>query len=289
MTDSGGYQVFSLGFGRDYNTSKVLKFPSEKIIRTNAQPKSLKITPDGVYFKSPIDGRELFIGPKESIKIQEKLGADIIFNFDECNSPLAGYDYIEKSLERTHQWAKICLKEKKSNQALFGIVQGGGYKDLKIKSARFIGSLGFDGFGIGGEFGSNKGDMAKMLKYTFEELPKEKPRHLLGIGYLDDMKVIIKEGVDTFDCTVPTHYARHGVAFTSDGKLDLSKTAFLKDNLPLDKKCNCYVCQDYKRSYISHLIRAKEITALKLLTFHNLYFFNSFVEKIREDIKNGKI
>lgn len=289
MTDSGGFQVFSLGFGKDHNTSKVLKSPSKSIVEVSAQPKSIKITPDGVYFKSPVDGRELFIGPKESIKIQDKLGADIIFNFDECTSPLANYEYVKKSLEKTHKWAKICLEEKKNKQALYGIVQGGRYKDLRIKSAKFISNLAFDGFGIGGEFGSNKGDMAKMLKYTVKELPERKPKHLLGIGYLEDLRIIIKEGIDTFDCTVPTHYARHGVAFNSAGKLDLGKTVFLKDKEPLDKKCGCYVCRNYKRNYISHLIRAKEITALKLLTFHNLYFFNSFIEKIREEIKNGKI
>ncbi len=291
MTDSGGFQVFSLGFGRDHNVSKVIKSPSKSIIKISSQPKFLKITQDGVYFRSPVDGRELFIGPKESIKIQEKLGADIIFNFDECTSPLANYEYVKKSLLKTHKWAEMCLKVHStgSGQALYGIVQGGRYKDLRVKSAKFISNLPFDGFGIGGEFGSDKGDMGKMLKYTVKELPEGKPRHLLGIGYLEDMRVIIKEGVDTFDCTVPTHYARRGMAFTSTGKMDLNKTAFLADKGPLDGKCGCYVCRDYKRNYISHLLRAKEITALKLLTFHNLYYFNTFVEEIREEIKNGKI
>lgn len=289
MTDSGGFQVFSLGFGKDLNVGKIQKSPSKEVIKSGKQPKSLKITDKGVYFKSPLDGKELFIGPKESIKIQENLGADIILAFDECTSPLAEYEYIKKSLKRTHEWARVCLKEKKSKQALYGIVQGGRYKDLRKESAKFISSLPFDGFGIGGEFGDNKKMMGEMLDWVIDELPDEKPRHLLGIGYLEDIELIIKKGVDTFDCTVPTHYARRGIAFTSQGKLDLNKSKFLKDKTALDKKCSCFVCKSYKKNYLTHLLRAKEITALKLLTFHNLYFFNNFVKEIRERIKNGEI
>ena len=294
MTDSAGFQVFSLGFGHDYGMGKILSAqggPASggKVIQVGTQPKKIKITEDGVNFRSPVDGAELFLGPKESIKIQEKLGADIIFNFDECTSPIADYEYTKKSLEKTHKWAKVCLKVKKSDQALFGIVQGGKFKDLRQKSAKFIGGLDFDGFGIGGEFGDDKKIMTNMIKWVIDELPERKPRHLLGIGYLEDMEKIIKAGVDTFDCTVPTHYARHGIAFTSQGKLDLNKAQFLTNREPLDKDCLCFVCQNYKKNYICHLLKAKEITGLKLLTFHNLYYFNTFVEKIREDIKNGKI
>ncbi|MBU4275017.1 tRNA guanosine(34) transglycosylase Tgt [Patescibacteria group bacterium] len=299
MTDSGGFQVFSLGFGRDFNVGKILKyFPGQnnEVIRTGRQPKSMKITQDGVHFQSPLDGKQLFLGPEESIKIQEKLGADIIFAFDECTSPLADRKYIEKSLDRTHKWERICLDAKKSlpnsrygKQALFGIVQGSHFKDLRIKSAKFINSLGFDGFGIGGDLGKSKEDMKKILDWTIPSLNNKKPRHLLGIGYLEDMEIIIKAGIDLFDCTVPTHYARRGIAFIPKGKLDLNKSIFLKDKNPIDKKCACSVCQNYKRNYITHLLRAGEITALKLLTFHNLYFFNTFVEKIREKIKNGRI
>ncbi len=289
MTDSGGFQVFSLGFGTDYGIGKILKSSNQKSIKENSQPNRVKITEDGVYFKSPVDGSELFMGPKESIKIQESLGADIIFNFDECTPPLADRQYTKKSLEKTHKWAKVCLKLKKTNQALYGIVQGGKFKDLRQESAKFIGSLDFEGFGIGGEFGDDKKTMVNMINWTVKELPEKKPRHLLGIGHLEDIEKIIKSGVDTFDCTVPTHYARHGVAFTSQGRLDLNKPKFLKDRKPLDENCMCYVCQNYKKNYISHLLRAKEITALKFLTFHNLYFFNSYIEKIREKIKKGQI
>jgi len=289
MTDSGGFQVFSLGFGKDFNTGKILREKSEKKVGLDNQPKSIKITDQGVVFSSPIDGQKIFLGPKESIKIQETLGADIIYAFDECPPPVADYAYLKKSLERTHSWARSCLKTKKSNQSLYGIVQGGRFKDLRVESARFIASLDFDGFGIGGEFGVDKRVMSKMLKITLAELPEEKPRHLLGIGHLDDISRIAEAGIDTFDCTLPTHYGRHGIAFTSQGPLDMVKSKFLNDLKPLDKKCDCSVCRNYSRGYISHLFRAKEITALTLLTFHNLYFFNSFVEKIRQAIKKGAI
>lgn len=289
MTDSAGYQVFSLGFGRDYGTGKILKEKrGEKILR-GAQPKLLRITEDGVEFRSPIDGTKIFIGPNESIKIQERLGADIIFAFDECTSPIADEAYTRAAMERTHRWAKVCLNARKSGQALYGIVQGGKFKKLRKASAAYIGSLPFDGFGIGGEFGDDKRTMRAMLKIVLSELPEKKPRHLLGIGHLDDIPLIVREGVDTFDCTVPTHYARHGVAFTSHGRLEMRHRKFLKDMKPLDSSCTCEVCGTYTKSYISHLLRAGEITALRLLSFHNLYYFNDVVAKIRKKIKQGEI
>lgn len=289
MTDSGGFQVFSLGFGRDFQTGKIAKENLSESIKKGQQPKLLKITPQGVFFTSPVDGKKLFLGPKKSIKIQQALGADIIFTFDECTPPNANYDYTKKSLKLTHRWAKVCLQAKKSDQALFGIVQGGRYSALRKESSKFISLLGFDGFGIGGEFGNNKKTMIQMLKTVVSELPEQKPRHLLGIGHLQDIVPVIKEGIDTFDCTVPTHFARHGIAFTKKEKLDLRKTKFLQDKNPLDKTCPCPVCQNYSRAYISHLFRAGELTALKLLTFHNLYFFNSLILNIRNEIKNGKL
>lgn len=292
MTDSGGFQVFSLGFGKDFGIGKLIKyFPGSKLklIDSEFQPTSVKITEDGVYFKSPLDGKDIFFSPEKSIEIQEKLGADIIFAFDECTPPLAKKDYIEKSLERTNRWAKICLKVKKSDQAIFGIVQGSYFKDLRIKSAKFINSLDFDGVGIGGDLGETKEMMFKILNWVIPHLSEKKPCHLLGIGYLEDIEEIIKRRIDLFDCTVPTHYGRHGIAFISQGKIDFRKAKFLKEKGPIDKNCQCFVCQNYSRSYLCHLFRAKEITGMKLLTFHNLYFFNNFVEKIREKIKNGEI
>lgn len=289
MTDSGGFQVFSLGFGRDYKTGKVSKEGDQAVIEMGQQPKLLKITPDGVLFRSYYDGSEMFLGPKESIKIQEKIGADIIFAFDECPSPLADHAYVDNSLIHTHAWANLCLKTKKSKQALYGIVQGGRFKDLREKSARFIGALPFDGFGIGGEFGADKKSMTAMLGAVTPHLPETKPRHLLGIGHIDDIIPIIKSGVDTFDCITPTHYARHGYAFTAKGKLNLNRASFLNDKNPLDKKCSCFVCQNYSRGYITHLLKANEITPLSLLTFHNMYFFNAYVKKMREEIKKGSL
>lgn len=291
MTDSGGFQVFSLGFGRDYGTGKILKEEQAagQSIKIGHKPKNIKITQDGVYFRSPVDGTQLFIGPKESMKIQEHIGADIIFAFDECTSPIADYEYTKRSLLKTHEWAKLCLKYKKSKQALYGIVQGGKFKDLRIESAKLIASLDFDGFGIGGEFGDDKEKMPEMLNWVMAELPEKKPRHLLGIGHLDDMEHIIKTGVDTFDCTAPTHYARRGVAFTSEGRLDFRQAKWLKKNEPLDKGCTCEVCLVYKKDYVCHLIRAREITGLRLITFHNLHYFNEYAANIREKIKRGEI
>ncbi len=298
MTDSAGYQVFSLGFGRDHGVGKLLNTNTR--VHTNAtnkvkvgqQPQHIRITNDGVHFRSPVDGKEIFIGPKESIKIQEALGADIIFAFDECTSPIADYAYTKKSLLKTHRWAIHCLEatqNQKFRQALFGIVQGGKFKDLRIESARFIGKLNFDGFGIGGEFGDDKKIMNEMLDWVIQELPDDKPRHLLGIGHIEDILKIIQSGVDTFDCTLPTHYGRHGIAFISSGRLDMMKRVFLMDQKPLDPKCDCSVCKTYTRAYITHLFKAKEITGMKLLTFHNLYFFNNLVAKIRQDIKEGRV
>ena len=291
MTDSGGFQVFSLGFGEDHGVGKIHSGTGkpEIIIKKGAQPNKITITDDGVTFRSVVDGRKLFMGPKESINIQESLGADIMFSFDECTSPLANYEYVKKSLERTNRWIRASLKARKSTQALFGIVQGSRFKDLRRESARFANSLDFDGFGIGGDLGTGKELTKKILSWTVPYLNKRKPRHLLGIGKLDDLRPIIKEGVDTFDCLIPTRYARHGIAFTSVGKLNLKQTKFLRDKKPLDPACSCMVCATYRRNYISHLYRAGEISALSLLSFHNLAYYHAVIARIREGIKNGKI
>jgi len=288
MTDSGGFQVFSLGFGADWSVSKISKSKTEVVVG-KAQPSRLKITNDGVEFSSHLDGQVLFIGPRESIRIQEKLGADIIFAFDECPPPAADYKYLVKSVERTHRWAKICLAVKRSPQALFGIVQGGRYRDLRKASAGYLAALDFAGFGIGGEFGNSPTSMKKMLDWVIKELPADKPRHLLGIGYPADIVPIIKAGIDTFDCSVPTHYGRHGIAFTDQGRVNLRAGGQLKSQRHLSRACACFVCREYTIGYLSHLVRAKEITGLKLLTFHNLCYFNDLVTKARLAIKRGKL
>jgi queuine tRNA-ribosyltransferase len=290
MTDSGGFQVFSLGFGMDLGLGKMVKWDKGEQVTHGRQPVQVKIREHGVEFRSPLDGRKLFLGPKESIKIQEALGADIILAFDECPPPVATKEYVQHSVERTHRWALECLKVHKSKkQALYGIVQGGKYKDLRKHSAEVIGEMAFPGFAIGGEFGSDKKTMAKMVGEVNDVLPEHKPRHLLGIGHPEDIRHIIQAGVDTFDCIVPTHYARHGTAFTSQGRLDVMKTALLHDRKPLDPKCGCTVCHQFTRSYITHLFKAKEITGMALVTMHNLWYFNTLVENYRKLIKLGKI
>lgn len=292
MTDSGGFQVFSLGFGQDLGVGKILKYFPEngkESIDLNSKPKNLKITHDGVYFRSLVDGKDLFLGPKESMLIQQKLGADIIFAFDECTPPVCTKEYAKAAMSRTFRWAKESLDSVKSDQALFGIVQGSHFQDLREDCAKYINSLDFPGYGIGGDLGSNKEMMFNILDWTIPYLNEEKPRHLLGIGYLEDMENVIKAGVDLFDCTVPTHYGRRGIAFTSEGRLDLNNVRFRDDKNPIDKNCQCSACQTYRRNYVHHLFRAKEWLAGKLITFHNLYYFNNYVRNIREKIKNGKI
>lgn len=293
MTDSGGFQVFSLGFGREHGIGKVAKGKIAPIVAQGTQPAFLKITDEGVWFRSPLDGGKLFLSPYVSIAIQHAIGADIMFAFDECPPPNATKDYVQTSLIRTHRWAAESLaahhESGRSRQALYGIVQGGRYKNLRQESARTIGAMPFDGFGIGGEFGASKKSMVDMLGVVFAGLPREKPCHLLGIGHPEDILPIIKAGVDTFDCIVPTHYARHGIAFTARGRLDMQKSVFFNDKKPLDSACACEVCSVYSRAYIAHLLRAKEITALRLLTFHNLFFFNTLVANIRNNIAKGVI
>ncbi len=289
MTDSAGFQVFSLGFGRDLGLGKIVKWDGGQRVKQGSQPQHLKITDRGVHFRSPVDGRQLFIGPKESITIQAALGADIVLAFDECPPPVASKAYVKASLVRTHAWAEQCLKAHTSKQALYGIVQGGKFKDLRQQSADFIGGLPFSGFAIGGEFGSDKKTMARMVGWVNDVLPDTKPRHLLGIGHPEDIPHIIKAGVDTFDCIVPTHYARHGTAFISTGRLDVTKQVLLNDRKPLDPMCACTVCATYTRSYISHLFRAKEILGMVLVTQHNLWYFNTLVEQYRKLIKQGKL
>jgi queuine tRNA-ribosyltransferase len=296
MTDSGGFQVFSLGFGRDLGVGKVTKtvkaYPAkiERAIEKGNQPKFLKITEDGVHFRSPLTGDELFLGPEESIAIQEKIGADIMYAFDECTPPGATHTYMKQSLDRTHRWAKRSLDARRSKQALYGIVQGSYFEDLRKAGAKYISSLDFDGYGIGGDLGESKSGSRTILKWVLPLLDDRKPRHLLGIGHIEDIENIIKGGVDTFDCTVPTHYARRGIAFVSKasgGRVDFSKAPLLNDKRPVDASCECLVCQKYKRNYIAHLVRAGEITGGALLTFHNLYFFNTYVDKVREKIQKG--
>jgi queuine tRNA-ribosyltransferase len=263
LTDSGGFQVFSLADSR-------------------------KVDDDGVTFKSHIDGSMHRFTPEKSIAIQEKLGADIIMAFDECAPP---YDRAvnERSMARTHAWAARCLEAKsRPDQALFGIVQGGVFPDLRQASAEFISGLGFPGHAIGGlSVGETKAEMAAMLDVVNEVLPAEKPRYLMGVGTPEDLVEGIRRGVDIFDCVLPTRLARHHAAMTRSGRLNMMNAEFSRDPRPIDETCGCYTCRNFTRAYLRHLTIAKEMLAATLLSIHNLYTLVHLAGEIREAIVAG--
>jgi queuine tRNA-ribosyltransferase len=324
MTDSGGFQVFSLGAAYGKELSKVVKpaDPSVQIPeRSSADdgvPRLATIGNDGVSFRSHIDGSFHYITPEKSIQIQQNLGADIIFAFDECTSPAETDRYQEEALSRTHAWAKRSLDEHKKRedeklahsqvlgspreeegearpdhspeqvsrppQALFGIVQGGRSEKLRKQSAEIIGAMDFDGFGIGGSFA--KEDMSTAVKWVNEVLPEEKPRHLLGIGEPEDLFMGVENGVDLFDCVAPTRIARNGTLYTKNGKINMMNAKFVKDFTPIEDDCACYTCSNYTRAYVSHLYRSKEMLAGTLGSIHNVYFINKLVSDMRNAILN---
>lgn len=303
LTDSGGFQVFSLGFGLAHGVGKIANiFPEEGVGKKGKsvrRAKLAKIDEKGASFTSHIDGKLYRLTPKKSIAIQEKLGADIILAFDECTSPLSSYTYTKKALARTHRWAEESLKAKKrENQALFGIVQGGEYQDLREISAKFINSLPFEGFAIGGSLGKSKKDMHQVLDWTVPLLADNKPRHLLGIGGVEDIIECVKRGIDLFDCVTPTRNARHGLLYTDlrfkikDArfkKIHITNAKYKKDFKPIDTDCQCYTCQNYSRAYLRHLFMANESLGLRLATIHNLAFWLNLMKTIRQAIKDNKL
>lgn len=258
LTDSGGYQVFSLGELRE-------------------------IKEEGVTFRSHLDGSLHFIGPETSIEIQNALGADIIMCFDECIPYPATYDYVKNSVDRTSRWAERCKKAHANpKQTLFGIVQGGVYKDLREISVKDLISLDFDGYSIGGlSVGEPKEKMYEVLDYTLPILPEDKPRYLMGVGSPNAIFEGVLRGVDMFDCVLPTRIARNGTVFTKKGKLVVRNAAYARDFSPLDSECDCYVCRNYTRAYIRHLINAREVLGIRLTTIHNLYFLLNLMREIR--------
>jgi len=264
LTDSGGFQVFSLSDTR-------------------------KVDEDGVTFKSHIDGSEHRFTPEKSIRIQENLGADIIMAFDECADP-NDHAYIKQAMERTHRWAERCVKTKtRADQALFGILQGGVDPDLRAASAEFIASLDTPGIAIGGlSVGETKDEMHAMLNVVTPLLPEDKPRYLMGVGTPEDIINGIARGIDLFDCVLPTRLARHNAAFSPEGRLNMMNAAFARDERPIDEDCDCYTCQTFTRAYIRHLIVAKEFLAGTLLSIHNLRSLIRLVEDIRKYIEQGK-
>lgn len=296
MTDSGGFQVFSLGAAYGKGISKVTKEIDPQLLLSEAQddpdkPRIATIDPDGVTFKSHLDGSSHYITPEKSIEIQHNLGADIIFAFDECTSPIEPVHYQREAMDRTHRWAKRSLayhksKENSERQALFGIVQGGRYENLRKESAEELKAMDFDGYGIGGSFA--KEDMTTAVQWVNEILPEEKPRHLLGIGEPEDLFSGVENGVDLFDCVAPTRAGRNGTIYTKDGKINMMNAKFVADVSPIDADCQCYTCKNYTRAYLAHLFRAKEMLAGTLSTIHNLHFIISLVRDMRRAILEEK-
>ena len=267
LTDSGGFQVFSL-----------------------AKPKD--ISEEGVKFKSHIDGRELFLTPEKSIGIQNKLDSDIAMSFDECPPASADYKYMKNSIERTLRWAKRGKDvHNNENQSLFGIIQGGAYEDLRKFSATETVKLDFDGYSIGGVANDNesKEDMYKAIDYSIPYIPDDKPRYLMGVGEPIDIIEGVIRGIDMFDCVLPTRIARHGNAFSHHGKMNLRNAKFKEDFTPIENDCDCYTCKHYTKAYIRHLLVANEQLAGRLLSIHNIRFLIKLTEDLREAIKNDNI
>lgn len=266
LTDSGGFQVFSLGELR-------------------------KITEEGVIFQSHLDGgQKHFITPETAIEIQEELGADIIMTFDECIPYPSTYDYTKTSMEMTTRWARRCKEaHKKEGQSLFGIVQGGFFQDLRKISANDIVDIGFDGYAIGGlSVGETKPQMYETIDTVMPYLPEDKPRYIMGVGTPEDLIEGVMRGADIFDCVMPTRHARNGSLFTSEGIINIKNAPYTEDPEPLDKNCGCYTCRNYSRAYLRHLFMAKEMSVLRFNTIHNLYYYLNLMKNIREAIKEDR-
>ncbi len=286
MTDSGGFQAFSLGAAFGSNVSKVATGEEiENISKTSGQ--LAKVTDEGVTFKSHLDGSKHLFTPESSMEAQWKIGADMIFAFDECTSPSAPYEYQQKSLARTYEWAKRSLDAHEAldieqKQALFGVVQGGRFQDLREQAARDLGALPFDGYGIGGSF--TKDDIGTAVGWVNAILPEDKPRHLLGIGEPIDLFEAVQAGCDLFDCIAPTRMGRHGTLHTKNGRMNIRNAKFVDDFSKIEDDCTCYTCTHHTRAYLAHLFRGEEMTAATLASIHNLHFILRMVEKIRESI-----
>lgn len=264
LTDSGGFQVFSLGAMR-------------------------KITEEGVYFRSFLDGSKQFLSPEISIRAQEDLGSDIAMAFDECIPYPADYEYARKSTERTTRWAKRCIKaHQRTDRGIFGIIQGGMYKDLRKQSAMEISSLPFDGVAVGGlSVGEPHDLMYDILEETTQWMPKGKARYLMGVGTPDCLVEGVARGVDMFDCVFPTRVARNGMAMIHTGRMNMKNKQYKRDFCPIEESCGCYTCRNYTRAYIRHLYKSEELLAFRLVTIHNLYFLLQFMRDMREAIVQG--
>lgn len=303
ITDSGGFQVFSLGYGMEHGVGKIADniflegMNVEEMVKANKKGnKWAKVEEDGVTFKNPLTGEIVRLTPQKSMEIQSNLDSDIIFAFDECTSPLSDKNYTAEALERTHRWEEECLESYNREQELFGIVQGGEYRDLREKSAQFVAQKDFAGIGVGGSLGKSKVDMHSILEWVIPYLPEEKPRHLLGIGAVEDIFNSVERGIDMFDCVAPTRWARRGHIYVSpeEGgtaenkfRINIRNAQFKEDESPIDRSCNCFVCQNYSRAYLRHLFSAEELTYFRLSSYHNVNFLLRLMEKIRDSINKG--
>jgi len=301
MTDSGGFQIFSHGAGKEHGVGKIASiFPEEggrgRHLSTKKGKSLVQVMEDRVRFVSYLDGSTHEFTPELVIELQKKLGPDIILPLDECTSPLHDYHHTKKAMERTHRWAEIALEAFNRipgpEQALFGIVQGGAYRDLRQQSAAFIGGLGFQGFAIGGSLGRSKKEMLNVLDWTLPLLPEQRPRHLLGIGEIEDIFHVVERGIDLFDCVVPTRTARTGTVFVKGemrNRIHLLNRRFKNDLSPIEEDCPCPTCRGYSRSYMRHLFKAKEVSGIRLATIHNLFFVERLMKDIRQAIANGTL
>ncbi|PIT87439.1 MAG: tRNA guanosine(34) transglycosylase Tgt [Candidatus Magasanikbacteria bacterium CG10_big_fil_rev_8_21_14_0_10_40_10] len=289
LTDSGGFQVFSLGLQKTKKPNPNQK-PSKPLV---------KIDDNGVDFRSHIDGSLRRFTPESAIKIQHDLGADIIMAFDECTPDNADQKYAAQAMERTHRWAvqslaahKKLQTRQKNNQYLFGIIQGANNSELRKKSAQYICSLDFDGIAIGGEsIGYNMTATEKILDWVYPYLPAEKPHYAMGLGLNPlDLFAVVERGIDMFDCVAPSRLARHGMLFVQGAdkhRININNSGFTRDVRPIDKNCACSTCQNYSRAYLHHLFKAQEMTAMRLATIHNLHFYIDLMDQIRQAIGNG--
>ncbi|MCV7282946.1 tRNA guanosine(34) transglycosylase Tgt [Mycolicibacterium flavescens] len=295
FTDSGGFQVLSLGAG----FRKVLAMDTERIqaddIIAEGKERLADVDDDGVTFRSHLDGTTHRFTPEVSIGIQNKLGADIIFAFDELTTLVNTRGYQERSVQRTHEWALRCLAEHqrlqaqrtdRPRQALFGVVQGAQYEDLRRQAARGLAALDFDGFGVGGAL--EKQNLATIVGWVTSELPADKPRHLLGISEPDDLFAAVAAGADTFDCVSPSRVARNAAVYSATGRFNITNSRFRRDFTPIDDECDCYTCGHYTRAYLHHLFKAKEMLSATLCTIHNERFVVRLVDRIRDAIEAGE-
>lgn len=303
MTDSGGFQAFSLGAAKEHGVGKLGGvFPGESQARSERSKahKSgdtlAKVDEEGVTFRSYVDGSTHRFTPESSMEIQRLLGADLILAFDECTSPLASKEYTENSMERTHRWAVRCLDApREPHQSLYGILQGGAHMDLRQRAIDFMTKLPFDGFAVGGSLGETKRDMLDVLDYTVHQLPPHCPRHLLGIGEMSDLFEGVQRGIDTFDCVIPTRYARTANVMvgpevegrTKRGTLNLRNARFRNDHGPVEDDCPCYCCANFSRSYLRYLFSCQEILASTLCSIHNVSALLRLTRRMRDSLESG--